>query len=209
MGGGQPLPPELDASSVAKIIIDRYRTIDFSGFIWNVKSSEAKVGPGTNYFSAGENDVWVDGSGRLHLTITSRNGKWYCTEVFTQEPLRHGSYTFVLASPVDQLDKNAVLGLFTWDDDAPQQNYREIDIEFSRWGDTSGDNAQYVVQPYSTIGNIHRFTMPSGVVNSIHSFDWEKDQVSFSSYPGTGSWTYTGPDIPPEARPCPNKLVVE
>jgi len=206
MGGAQPLPQELFDSSVAYRIIDRYRTIEFSGIKWNVKSSEAKVGPGPNYFSAGENDVWVDDSGQLHLTITSRNGKWYCTEVFTQAPLGYGIYTFELGSPVEQLDKNAVLGLFTWDDNAPQQNYREIDIELSRWGNSSGDDAQYVVQPYSKVGNIHRFTMPSGVVNSTHSFEWNSDHVSFSSYQGyppslgplIDSWTYTGPDIPPE-----------
>ena len=208
MGGNQPLPQELFDSSVAYRIIDRYRTIEFSGFTWNVKSSEAKVGPGPNYFSAGENDVWVDGTGNLHLTITSRNGKWYCTEVFTQAPLGYGTYTFVLASPIDQLDKNAVLGLFTWDDNAPGNNYREIDIELSKWGNASGDDAQYVVQPYSQVGNIHRFTMPGGVVNSTHSFDWESDHVSFSSYQGhvpslgaqIDSWTYTGTDNPPEGE---------
>src|SRR5215216_6480556 len=41
MSGGQPLPQELSNSSVAFSIIDRYRTIEFSGLTWNVKSSEA------------------------------------------------------------------------------------------------------------------------------------------------------------------------
>ena len=47
----------------------------------------------------------------------------------------------------DALDARAVLGLFTWNDDAPY-THREIDIELSRWDNASdANNAQYVVQP--------------------------------------------------------------
>jgi hypothetical protein len=130
---GDPVPPdELFENSVAYTYAGRMRrTLRFSGYDWNVKYSEGnKVGPGPNYFSDAEEDVWVDESDRLHLKIAHRGGKWYATEVFTQAPLGYGKYVFYLASRVDQLDKNVVLGLFTWETVSPPGSHnREIDIE--------------------------------------------------------------------------------
>jgi hypothetical protein len=210
LGGNAELPDVLFENAVAYLIQDRYRTIKFSGLTWNVKSSEGEVGPGPNLFSANEDKVWVDAGGNLHLTISydSTTGKWYCTEVFTQKPLGYGTYTFTTASPIDKLDKNAVLGLFTWDDNAPQYNYREIDIEFSKWGDDANDNSQYVVQPWDQAGNMYRFNTILEGLYSTHSFKWESNQVFFSSYQGhipdpgseIASWLYTGPDVPPSGK---------
>lgn len=210
MSGGQTLPPELDENAAASVIVDRpavYRTLEFSGRAWNVKTSVAPTGPGPNYFSDLPEDVWVDESGRLHLRIVYRNGAWRCTEVFTTAPLGYGSYTFVLAGPVDQLDQNVVLGLFTWDDTAPQHNYREIDIEFSRWGEETGETAQFVVQPWDRAGNRHHFdaVLTQGV--SAHRFVWSADSIDFTSVQGRTfppapgdlieSWLYRGRDVPP------------
>ena len=160
MFGGQTLSSELYQHSVAHVEVERpaiLRTITFSGYDWNVKSCETLAGPGPNYFSDREEDVWVDEDGQLHLKITKRNGRWYCTEVFTEASLGYGKYIFYVASRVDQLDKNIVLGLFTWDDTAPEHNCREIDIEFAKWGKETNDNAQYVVQPWDSPENIHTF----------------------------------------------------
>jgi hypothetical protein len=213
MGGDQTLPPELEENAAANVLVDRepvYRTIQFSGYTWNVKASATRAGPGPNYFSDSEEDVWVDADGQLHLNIAYRNSRWYSTEVFTTRPLGHGIYTFTLASRVDQLDRNVVLGLFTWDDTAPAHHYREIDIEFSRWGEQEGDNAQYVVQPWDTPGNRHRFNVELQGEHSTHSFAWSLDQVHFSSFHGHASppapgdeidaWLYAGADTPPAGR---------
>ncbi len=181
------------------------RTIQFSGYSWRVKTSETGVGPGPNLFSGEPGDVWVDTLGRLHLRIVKRDGRWYCSEVYSAKAFGYGIYTFTLAGPVDRLDKNAVLGLFTWDDNAPQYAYREIDIELSRWGDAAAANAQFVVQPWEHAGNEHRFEMaPSGVF-STQSFEWSADRILFSSRQGREptlgdaieTWSYTGSDIPP------------
>ncbi len=56
-----------------------------------------------------------------------------------------------------------------WDNKAPAQNYRELDIEFARWGQATADNAQYVVQPYQHAGNLLRFTMPATAVRAAAS----------------------------------------
>ncbi|MGA7303715.1 MAG: glycosyl hydrolase family 18 protein, partial [Rhodothermales bacterium] len=193
------------------------RTIQFSGRTWIVKSAESSVvGPGPNYFSDKGPDVWVDESDRLHMRIVNRDGKWFSSEVITEEPLGYGAYTFTLASRIDQIDPNAVLGLFTWDTGAPEYNYREIDIEFSKWGNASDPtNSQYVVQPWDTPGNLVRFTTALDADFSTHTFDWQQNSVQFSSNQGHGdplggeifSWDYTGDDVPPEGTNSGNARI--
>jgi hypothetical protein len=212
MFGSLTLPGELFESSVASIIVERepeYRRIEFSGRTWNVKASPIQpVGPGPNFFSDREEDVWVDELDRLHLTIVNRGGKWYSTEVFTTETLGFGTYTFTLASPVHHLDKNVVLGLFTWDNNAPNHFFREIDIEFAKWGEVDGDNAQFIVQPYYRAGNRYRFNITDLEIPSTHLFDWNEERILFSSYQGQApelgamikTWTYAGSDIPPDGE---------
>ncbi|MFN7985060.1 MAG: hypothetical protein U0Q11_24725 [Vicinamibacterales bacterium] len=105
----------------------------------------------------------------------------------------------MLASRVDNLDPNAVLGLFTWSDKAPYA-HRELDIEFARWGNASDPtNGQYVVQPYNTANHLVRFTQPSDAV-SMHRFTWQKGLVHWSSTGATGgsvgSHNYSGTDVP-------------
>jgi hypothetical protein len=208
MSGQQTLPQELLDNSLDDVTADReavFKTIQFSGYTWKVKASETPTGPDSNYFSDRPEDVWVDTQGRLHLRIVKRDDRWYCSEVVNADTLGHGTYTFTLASRVDQLDKNIVMGLFTWDDTAPEYNYREIDIEFSRWGDAGAANAQYVVQPWSNSGNRQRFDMALSSDYSTHSFQWSNSAILFSSYQGhtpslgdaIETWSYTGSDIPP------------
>ena len=207
VAGGQLPDSLLERPHVIKDRQPPQRRLSFSGYTWNVKRSDVVVGPGPNLFSDSPDKVWVDEAGRLHLTIGQGDGGWYATEVFTTRRFGYGTYTFTLASRVDNLDRNVVLGLFTWDDKAPAQNYRELDIEFARWGQATADNAQYVVQPYQNSGNLVRFTMPSAAV-STHRFVWKANRVEFSSYQGATanpanlitSWTYTGDDVPPAGK---------
>jgi len=119
------------------------------------------------------------------LKILQRSGAWHCTEIVHTRSLGYGIYTFVLVSPVDQLDPNVVLGLFTWDDLAPQFNYCEIDIEFSRWGDPQALNSQYVIQPYIQTGNFRRFATSLTDNRSIHQFKWRKDRIHFTNSQGS------------------------
>ena len=169
------------------------RTVAFSGYTWQVKSSADVVGPGPNLFSDSTDNVWIDGLGRLHLGLARSQGRWYCAEVVNTESLGLGRYTFELDSPVDALDPNAVLGLFTWSDE-PAYDNREIDIELSRWGNaTDPTNGQYVVQPYDRTGNLRRFTQPA-LTPSTLSFDWRAGAVAFG---GPTAWTCSGPDVPP------------
>lgn len=211
MAGGTSFPEELFIKAVAWTTVEReaiFRKIQFSGYTWKVKASETQAGPGPNYFSDQENDVWVDNLGRLHLRIVKKNSRWYCTEVITERTIGYGKYIFHLASQPDLLDKNIVLGLFTWDEIAPEYNFREIDIEFARWNQEGVPNTQYVIQPWDRSGNINRFslTLPQ---TSTHGFEWRPSRVffqslsGFQSFPGPSSgelksWNYTGQNVPPE-----------
>jgi hypothetical protein len=118
------------------------------------------------------------------------------------DTLQYGTYTISIESQVDVLDKNVVLGFFSWDSDAPQYNYREIDIEFSRWGEDNAQNAQYVIQPWTVSGNRYRFYLNQAGLNTVHQFEWQPDHVQFDSWDGNSaslqSWTYGNmASIPP------------
>ena len=164
-----------------------------------MESSRSQAGPGPNYFSASTENVWVDTSGRLHLRITLRNGRWNCAEIIGADSFGYGTYTFRIGSPVDALDPNVVLGLFTWSDKAAYA-HREVDVEFARWGNpTDPTNAQYVVQPYDAADHLHRLTQPAGASPTVHDFRWMPGRLDFSSYDLTGwshAWSHAGSDVP-------------
>ncbi|MEE8289111.1 MAG: hypothetical protein V3R25_06835, partial [Nitrosomonadaceae bacterium] len=174
------------------------RIIDFSGYRWKVKCGNL-TGPGPNYFSDAESNVWIGADG-LHLKKEYRDDRWYCAEVFAERSLGYGEYTFQLVSRVDSLDFHTVFAGFIYESDS-----REVDIEFSRVL-AQPNNAQYVVQPYHHSGNIMRYMMPA-VTFSTHRFVWHSDSIEFTSWKGLEeepdfnsniqSWTYTGSDIPP------------
>jgi len=182
------------------------RQIVFSDITWQVKSSVSPVGPGPNYFSDSVDNVWLDENDWLHLKITHRDGKWYSAEVFTEQSLGYGKYTFYVVGKLDQLNENAILGLFNYEDHS-----REIDIEFSRWGEPLNDNSQYVIQPYTVDGNTYKFNTITEGTHTTHWFDWNPNRIFFQSIHGHSlslatpnhlidSWTYTGNHIPTQGN---------
>lgn len=162
-GGGKPGYPD---------------RITWRGVEWQVKTSNAAVGPGPCVFS--RDNVSIDNEGRLRLRIQRAGNAWTCGEIIGPITHGYGTYTFTLASDVSKLDPNVVLGLFTWSDRA-QQNNREIDIEIARWGNaTDSTNAQYVVQPWDRPGHLYRFGQPQ-VTRSEHSFTWRQGSLHWLS----------------------------
>ena len=196
------LPGELASLTMAytEIMIDGeefFRVISFGGYLWRVKECDERCGPGPNLFSSRTENVSLDGAGNLHMRIRQAGAFWTSSEVVLQENLGYGEYQFHIA-PIEYLDINAVLGLFTWDDDRAQ-NHREIDVELSQWGEAGNKNAQFVVQPYRTAENMYRFdTDLSQPV--IYTFIWQPDSIICFTTTAEGNltnrWNYTGPDIP-------------
>ncbi len=147
------------------------KTLHFSGYEWDVRQDQVTVAGTRTYFSPA--NAWVDGKGFLHLRIFKREGLWTSAELDLPRSLGYGSYRFVV-SDVSQFEPAAVLNISTWDDSGPN---REIDLEISRWGELTGKNAQYVIQPYYIAANVVRFLAPPGAIS--YSFDWEAGRVSF------------------------------
>lgn len=175
--------------------LGKNRAIEWSGQRWLVGQSATPVGPGPNIFSNSPENVWVDDSGALHLKITRTKGQWHCAEVYLDRPLGHGTYTFTLASPVDSLDPQVILGLFTSEDEA-----HGIDIEASRLGRAEDlTNMQYAVQPSYMPGNLMRWTMPPGQKSTTHTFRWQAGAILMESKAGDKvlqTWDYKGNSIP-------------
>jgi len=197
------LPEAVAANSVAQLVANRQnpkvRRIKFSGYSWWVKTNTVPLSPGPNNFSDSKNNVWVDASGSLHLKITQVGGIWYCPEIISNNVLGFGINQWILASPVDALDPNVVFGMFTWSDTNSSYANREIDVEFSKFGNANNpDNAQYTVQPPPGFG----FQMPSGVPQSTSVMQWQPGQAYFETYKGTdpsqiiAQWTYPGTSDP-------------
>lgn len=209
VGGGE-LPDylfDLPYDVVARPHGSRRITWPNSTYNWVVKESFGgnPVGPGNNLFSAGEQNVWIDVNNQLHLKITKQNGDYYSSEIIADTALGYGKYHFVYNSNPDVLDPRTVFGFFTWDDVSPlspnpNNYYREIDFEFSRWGN-AGDptNAQFVIQPWEPAGNLLRYNAGNNF-GTIHSFSWYKDSVVFVSLNSDSSlikkWVYTGNYLP-------------
>ncbi len=157
-------------------------TINFSGYTWYVENSgRERWDPGPNYWSNNPQNVWVDTNGWLHLKITYRDGRWYCPEVTTTKTLGYGTYAFYLASRVDTIDKNVVLGLFAYKDDS-----HEIDIEFSKWRNVNYNNSWFTVQPppYTQGVTQRSFNVTQSGSYSTHYFTWKPTSVYFESFGG-------------------------
>lgn len=199
--GGSPSIPFFVVSNALSVAtyprLPAYHTVSFGGLDWNVKEAPVQVSPNSQFFSG--NNAFVDGLGQLHLKVTQCSGSWCAAEVFTTQTVGYGSYSFTISSPVNNIDPNLTLGLFTWDAQAADNANREWDIEFSRWGNANAtSNAQYVVQPYNGPNNIQPFLMSPAAV-SQHSVTWSPSQVGFSSSASgapISSWTFTAGAAP-------------
>jgi len=185
--------------------IEGGRVISWCGHRWQVKgvAQEQTAFPGPNHWSDSTQSVWIDEENRLHLALKFYDGQWYCSEVVTQQPLGYGQYIFEIASELATIDKNIVVGLFTYLDDE-----NEIDIEYTKWGhNRTAVYEQYTVQPYTHLGNINQEDyVPRSAIETC-SFTWLEDRIIFENFSENDirrqhpsrTWTYTGNDIPKPA----------
>jgi len=193
------LPDAVQQQAVANITVTRVdpttRSFHWSGYDWWVKTSTSPVGPGPNYFSSTTNNVFIDAQGRLHLRITHTSNAWQCAEIVSQRTLGYGRYAYHLATPVDTLDPDIVLGLFTWHDENDFAN-NEMDVECGRWVSAFDyANAQFVRQPYYLPGQLVRYRIPTLATNAIPSYDWEPGKIAFLCTTGSASTAALGTNL--------------
>ena len=186
----------------------------WKGHTWNVTSGGmAGVADGS------PSNVSIDNNGYLHLKITNTNGTWTASELFTTDNLGFGTYQWQVDGPIDVYDKNVVLGFFPYGPVANigKDGTNEIDIEFSRWGQANGPNADWTDYPSSgkTQGETSfSFSLGGGTL-STSRFVWTSASIEDFLMTGiqplgstTGlikSWTYAPTDsmvdIPQQAMP--------
>jgi hypothetical protein len=154
------------------------KTISFSGYEWRVRDAPSSRG-GFNLYDP--SNVWTDDSGAMHLRITNSGRGWTCAETSLVRNLGYGTYRFVVRD-ISHLPPSLVFSMFTWDYAGGPQGNREMDIEITRWGEPSKQNAQFSVQPFYLAANTMRFEAPPGTLT--HSLRWEPAQASFRTVRG-------------------------
>ncbi|WP_076488373.1 glycoside hydrolase family 16 protein [Alkalispirochaeta americana] len=172
------------------------RTITFAGYEWTVRASAKPTAPGGNTFSSAPEDIWVDQSGHLNMTLGN-----HATEVRSRRPLGYGVYEARFFGRIDHLDPQAVFGFFTFELPSNHQYHREIDIEFSRWGNIEMTNMQFSVQPSAQEENRHRFNLIQEGLATTHRFVWQPGRVDFLSWHGHS-------DYPPEEHLVAGRFTV-
>ena len=171
--------------------------ITFSGRKWDIKTGFN--GPGPNNFTNHPNDVYVDDNGHLHLSVSQRTVdgvtptlEWLCTEVVSQDTFGYGTYVWTIQGDPVNIDRNIVLGLFTWDNNTFQEQANsEVDIEFAKWGDSEEEfTLQYGVQPiafgpyYPERVNKPEANNQNWIGVSTHAFTWTDTLITWESWPG-------------------------
>jgi hypothetical protein len=186
----------------------------FSGYSWNLKSSNTSVGPGPNIFSNSSNNIWKDAQERLHLKIRKENNTWTCSELISTRTFGYGTYIFTTDSDLTTFNEKIVFGLFTWNNYSFQtQGNSEVDIEFAKWNDASDSLVlTYSVQPvwFDTPSPYQERTRkPQMQVSKLkgtctHVFKWTPDLITWESYEGENypginliaSWSYNKNNVP-------------
>ncbi len=138
-------------------------TLSFSGYTWNVTPT-SQQNPASNYWNA--NNAYVDGNGWLHLKITKNTSTnhWECAQLQSTTSFGYGTYQWQVEGAIDKLDKNIVFGLFDY---SGVDGRDEIDIEYSRYGNASYANLNYVQFPQQgsskpTAAYSQEFSLPNG-----------------------------------------------
>jgi hypothetical protein len=156
------------------------KPLRFSGYDWDVRTIASDRGGLNNLYDP--DNAWTDANGALHLQIKRKDGRWRCAEMVLNRSFGYGTYKLTVRD-TSQLEPAAVFSMVTWDE-AGDQNYREMDVEVSRWGDSSNkSNTQYAIQPFYIPGNVFTFAGHSGTLT--HVLRWESGAATFKTFRGT------------------------
>ena len=181
--------PELGGSILAvtrvggtgKFVAPAPKTIAFGGYDWLVRQTQNDRHGMNDYDSR---NVWVDAKGHLHMLLTQRDGRWTSAELRLTHSLGYGTYSFDVLD-ASELDPSAAFSMYTFDPLGSDQNFRELTVDVSRWGEPGNLNGQFVVQPETVPANVFRFAIPQGLVT--HSFRWEPGRAAFKAVRRSGT----------------------
>jgi hypothetical protein len=158
-------------------------SLKFSGYDWGVRMIASDKGGASNLYDA--ENAWTDASGALHMQIKKKSDSWSCAEIFLNRSLGYGSYS-VTVRDTSHLEPAAAFSMFTFDESASEQRFREMDVEVHGRGDAANkNNAQYAVQPFYRPGNLFPFAAPSGTLTYV--LRWEPGHATFKTFRGRAS----------------------
>jgi hypothetical protein len=176
--------------------------IVWEGQAWIPRVSVKQQRPYANYWSPSPNAVYVDTAGRLHIWIRKVNNVWTASEIRSvKTDYGYGSYTFVVETPISQLDPNEALGMFTYNSLPPPKSgspktrhvgderyigHQETDFEIGRWKWIPRKvkwNGQYVVQPYWPRGHLQPVLLPKNTAYTAR-FTWGPHSTLFQVWRG-------------------------
>jgi hypothetical protein len=158
-------------------------SLKFSGYDWGVRMIASDKG-GTNNLYDSEN-AWTDASGALHMQIKKKSDRWSWAEIFLNRSLGYGTYS-VTVRDTSRLEPAATFSMFTFDDSASEERFREMDVEVHGRGDVANkNNAQYAIQPFYSPGNLFPFAAPSGTLTYV--LRWEPGHATFKTVRGRSS----------------------
>jgi hypothetical protein len=158
-------------------------SLKFSGYDWIVRKIASDKG-GTNNLYDSEN-AWTDGSGALHMEIKKKSDNWSCAEIYQTRSLGYGTYS-VTVRDTSHLEPAAVFSMFTFDEWASEERFREMDVEVGGRTDVANsNNARYVIQPLYIPGNLFPFAAPSGTLTYV--LRWESGHATFKTFRGRSS----------------------
>jgi len=221
--GTSPTPEESSTDITMPTLGEdgRYR-IEWKGITWLVKHAtdrDAPKGPGENIWSS--QNIWIDDQDKLHLRITRQpDGRYLCAEIQSENEYQYGTYTWKVSSDLSALQKDVIFGLFQY---GGTDYINEIDFEFTRWNNASGNWCNYTVyRSQVTTSNpevnyVHvDYSEPLEGTATTHAYTREADKITFRSYHGhgstptpfanipggTGGWVFDEPNnVPTKAMP--------
>jgi hypothetical protein len=156
------------------------RSLKFSGYDWGVRMIESDKGGVSNLYDA--ENAWTDASGALHMQIKKKSDRWSCAEIFLNRSLGYGTYS-VTVRDTSHLEPAANFSMFTFDEWASEQHFREMDVEVGGPGVAANkNNARYVIQPLYMAGNLFAFPAPSGTLTYV--LRWEAGHATFKTFRG-------------------------
>jgi hypothetical protein len=158
-------------------------SLQFSGYDWSVRTTISDKGGANNLYDPA--NAWTDASGALHMQIKQKSGAWSCAEIFLNQSLGYGTYS-VTVRDASHLEPAAAFSMFTFDEWASVEHFREMDVEVGGRRDAANQsNARYVVQPLYIAGNLFPFAAPSGTLT--HVLRWESGHATFKTFRGRSS----------------------
>eukprot|EP00743_Colponemidia_sp_Colp-15_P011889 GILK01013381.1.p1 GENE.GILK01013381.1~~GILK01013381.1.p1 ORF type:complete len:397 (-),score=69.72 GILK01013381.1:15-1205(-) len=155
--------------------------LSFAGYnLWKTQASVTAVSPGPNPFAA--SNVWVDGNGKMRLSVRKAQDTWNSAAVTLRNPLGFGTYITQLEVDPTVWDPCTVLGIYTFESMSDAPNNREHDLEISRFC-YYPENVQFAVQPTSISDNRIRFSLSSSPTFT-YVMQWAPGTVSFALFEG-------------------------